>query len=231
MKVEVDISALASLSREVQITPDVIFSPRWKRRSHLAIKRLIDLTVSTTLLTLLSPVFVVLSIAVKMSSPGTIFYRWRVVGQSGRAFVGYKFRSMVSNADELKDKLTDLNEMTGPMFKITHDPRVTKVGHWMRRYSLDELPQFYSVLTGEMSLVGPRPPLVTEYAQFNDFQKQKLSVKPGITCLWQVNGRNSVSDFDDWVKLDLEYIREWSLWLDLKILLRTIVTVFSGSGK
>lgn len=228
---EVDISALSSLSREVQTTPDVIFSPRWKGRSHLAIKRVMDLAVSTILLTVLSPIFIILSIAVKMSSPGTIFYPWRVVGRSGRAFVGYKFRSMVSNADELKDKLQGLNEMTGPMFKITHDPRVTKVGYWMRRYSLDELPQLYSVLKGEMSLVGPRPPLVTEYAQFNDFQKQKLSVKPGITCLWQVNGRNRVNDFDDWVKLDLEYIRQWSLRLDFKILLRTLAAVFSGSGK
>jgi lipopolysaccharide/colanic/teichoic acid biosynthesis glycosyltransferase len=138
---------------------------------------------------------------------------------------------MVSNADDLKAKLEHLNEMTGPVFKLTTDPRITRVGFWLRRYSLDELPQLYSVLLGDLSLVGPRPPLQSEYAHFTEFQKQKLSVKPGITCLWQVHGRNQVSDFDDWVSLDLQYIREWSLWLDMRILFRTFSAVFSGSGK
>jgi lipopolysaccharide/colanic/teichoic acid biosynthesis glycosyltransferase len=117
------------------------------------------------------------------------------------------------------------------MFKITNDPRVTPIGRWLRRYSLDELPQLYSVFVGDMSLVGPRPPLQTEYAQFTAFEKQKLSVKPGMTCLWQVQGRTNISDFADWVKLDLESIRDWSLALDLKILVRTVATVVSGSGK
>jgi len=121
--------------------------------------------------------------------------------------------------------------MTGPVFKITNDPRITRTGKWMRRYSLDELPQLYSVLAGDMSLVGPRPPLVGEYERFSDFQKQKLRVKPGITCLWQINGRKHVTDFDEWVRLDLEYIRRWSLWLDIRILLRTVAAVLSGSGK
>jgi lipopolysaccharide/colanic/teichoic acid biosynthesis glycosyltransferase len=138
---------------------------------------------------------------------------------------------MVANADELKAKLMVQNEMTGPVFKLTGDPRVTAVGTWMRRYSLDELPQLYSVFRGDMSLVGPRPPLFAEYARFTEFQKQKVTVKPGITCLWQVNGRNQVRDFDEWVKLDLEYIQKWSLALDLKILFRTIQAVFAGSGK
>jgi lipopolysaccharide/colanic/teichoic acid biosynthesis glycosyltransferase len=138
---------------------------------------------------------------------------------------------MVSNADELKGRLEPCNEMTGPVFKITNDPRVTAAGKWMRRYSLDELPQLVSVLLGDMSLVGPRPPLASEYERFTDFQKQKLSVKPGITGLWQVSGRNQVNDFDQWVRLDLEYIRRWSLRLDLEILLRTVAAVFSGSGK
>jgi lipopolysaccharide/colanic/teichoic acid biosynthesis glycosyltransferase len=138
---------------------------------------------------------------------------------------------MVVNADELKTQLWSQNEMTGPVFKLTNDPRITKVGAWMRRYSLDELPQFYSVLKGDMSLVGPRPPLVTEYEKFTPYQRQKLAVKPGITCLWQVNGRNGVSDFDDWVALDFDYIRNWSLGLDLKILAQTAAEVLAGSGK
>jgi lipopolysaccharide/colanic/teichoic acid biosynthesis glycosyltransferase len=138
---------------------------------------------------------------------------------------------MCSNADELKAELAQLNEMQGPVFKLTNDPRVTRIGTWMRRYSLDELPQLYSVLKGDMSLVGPRPPLVSEYSRFNEYQKQKLAVKPGITCLWQVNGRNEVRDFDEWVKLDLEYIRRWTPMLDVSILLKTARAVLAGSGK
>ncbi len=209
----------------------LVLSPAWGNPIHLAAKRGIDAVVSSVLLLLLFPVFLVLAVAVSATSPGPVFYRWKVVGQSGRQFVSYKFRSMVANADTLRSQLDSLNEMSGPVFKMTHDPRITKVGSWMRRYSLDELPQLYSVLKGDMSLVGPRPPLVTEYAQFTDFQKQKLAVKPGITCLWQVGGRNQVSDFDEWVKLDLEYIRNWSLYLDLKILLHTVKEVLGASGK
>jgi lipopolysaccharide/colanic/teichoic acid biosynthesis glycosyltransferase len=138
---------------------------------------------------------------------------------------------MYSNADDVKAQLEPLNEMSGPVFKLTNDPRVTKVGGWMRRYSLDELPQLYSVLKGDMSLVGPRPPLRSEYIRFNEYQKQKLAVKPGITCLWQVNGRNELKEFDEWVRLDLDYIRRWTLRLDLWILLKTAAEVFSGSGK
>ena len=209
----------------------LFMSPRWHSHFRLAIKRTLDVTVSAILLLLLAPVFLLLAIAVKLSPPGPIFYRWKVVGCWGRPFTGYKFRSMVANADELRDELTSRNEMTGPVFKIADDPRITKVGAWIRKYSLDELPQLYSVLKGDMSLVGPRPPLVTEFEQFTEYQKQKVAVKPGITCLWQVSGRNQISDFDEWVRLDLEYISRWSLSLDLAILMRTVETVFSGSGK
>jgi len=198
---------------------------------RLGCKRALDVSVSIFLLVLLSPVLLLLAALVKLTSSGPIFYRWRVVGKSGQPFDGYKFRSMVANADELKAELQSRNEMTGPVFKLTDDPRITRLGSWMRRYSLDELPQLYSVLKGDMSLVGPRPPLISEYAQFSDQQKQKLLVKPGITCLWQVSGRNEVRDFDEWVRLDLEYIRNWSLWLDLKILMKTAYVVFAGSGK
>ena len=153
------------------------------------------------------------------------------MGRGGQPFTGYKFRSMIANADVLRDQLSSRNEMTGPVFKIADDPRITKVGAWLRKYSLDELPQLYNVLKGDMSLVGPRPPLVVEYAQFTDYQKQKVAVKPGITCLWQVSGRNKISDFDEWVRLDLEYVRRWSLSLDFEILVRTVGAVLSGSGK
>ena len=190
-----------------------------------------DVIASSTVMLLLSPLYLVLAIAVKLTSPGPVLYKWRVVGKGCRPFIGYKFRSMVVDADQMKDKLEEFNEMKGPVFKITDDPRITALGRWMRRHSLDELPQFYSVLRGDMSLVGPRPPLVSEYVRFTDYQKQKLAVKPGITCLWQVNGRNDVKDFDEWVKLDLEYIHRWTLVLDIKILMKTASEVFAGSGK
>lgn len=200
-------------------------------RVKLAVKRGLDFVVAATALLFLSPLFLVLAVIVKLTSPGPVFYRWHVVGKGGEPFISYKFRSMVQNADQLKAKLEQFNEMKGPVFKLTKDPRVTRVGAWMRRYSLDELPQFYSVLKGDMSLVGPRPPLVTEYARFSEYQKQKLAVTPGITCLWQVNGRNRVTDFDRWVELDLEYIHHWSLGLDLRILLKTVREVLVGSGR
>jgi lipopolysaccharide/colanic/teichoic acid biosynthesis glycosyltransferase len=206
-------------------------SSNWDKPLLVTCKRAFDFAVSLLLLILLAPLFLILAMAVTLSSHGPVFYRWRVVGEGGRPFTGYKFRSMYSNADELKEKLESLNEMSGPMFKLTNDPRVTRLGGFLRRYSLDELPQIYSVLKGDMSLVGPRPPLVTEYVRFTEHQKQKLSVKPGITCLWQISGRNDIRDFDDWVRLDLEYIRRWSLQLDFWILMRTAREVFAGSGK
>jgi lipopolysaccharide/colanic/teichoic acid biosynthesis glycosyltransferase len=206
-------------------------SPNWDKPFLVGCKRVFDMSASALLLLMLSPLFAILAVLVKLTSHGTLFYRWQVVGQEGRPFTGYKFRSMYSNADELKAQLECLNEMSGPVFKLTNDPRITKVGSWMRRYSLDELPQLYSVLKGDMSLVGPRPPLVSEYTRFTEYQKQKLAVKPGITCLWQVNGRNDVKDFDEWVKLDLEYIRRWTPMLDIEILAKTVSEVFAGSGK
>lgn len=224
-------TATSMITAPEQRYEPAVLSPNWHRPLQLVCKRVLDTLVSALSLILLAPVFVVLGAAVKLASPGPIFYRWKVVGKGGSRFTGYKFRSMVTNADELKAKLEAQNEMTGPMFKITNDPRVTPVGAWMRKYSLDELPQLYSVLKGDMSLVGPRPPLVTEYEKFTAYQKQKLAVKPGITCLWQVSGRNDINDFDQWVRLDLEYIRNWSQRLDLHILVRTVGTVFSGSGK
>jgi lipopolysaccharide/colanic/teichoic acid biosynthesis glycosyltransferase len=206
-------------------------SPNWDSALAVACKRVLDIGISALLLVLLAPLFLLLAAIVKLTSRGPVLYRWQVAGKGGRPFTGYKFRSMHSNADALKSQLESLNEMSGPVFKLTNDPRVTRVGGFLRRYSLDELPQLYSVLKGDMSLVGPRPPLVSEYLRFTEYQKQKLAVKPGITCLWQVNGRNNVREFDDWVRLDLDYIRRWSLKLDFWILLKTAAEVFAGSGK
>lgn len=197
-------------------------------QAQLVVKRAVDLVGSAAGLLVLSPLLLAIAVAVKLDSPGPVFYPWRVVGKGGRPFVGYKFRTMEQGADGRKAELMEANEMSGPVFKMRDDPRVTRIGSVLRRYSLDELPQLWSVLTGRMSLVGPRPPLETEWARFTPTQRLKLSVTPGITCLWQVQGRSAITDFDEWVRLDLEYIRTWSLWLDLKILLRTVGVVASG---
>lgn len=194
------------------------------------IKRLADVMVAGGLLIVFSPLLGAIALIVRHSSGSPVLYRWQVVGQYGRPFTSYKYRTMVPNADELKPLLMANNTMHGPVFKIPDDPRVTPVGRVLRRYSLDELPQLWSVLKGDMSLVGPRPPLQSEYARFTEAQRQKLAVKPGITCLWQISGRNNIQDFDEWVRLDTQYIREWSLWLDLKILLRTIPAVVRATG-
>jgi len=211
--------------------PAVLQSRYWQNRFWTGCKRTLDILGSLVLSALLLPLLLPLALLVKLTSPGPVFYAWKVVGRNGEPFTGYKFRSMVVGADQLKSCLLARNEMKGPVFKLTNDPRITPLGAWMRRYSLDELPQLWSVLIGDMSLVGPRPPLVTEYERFTEYQKQKLNVKPGITCLWQVSGRNKVKDFDEWIRLDLEYIRNWSPWLDLNILFRTVGAVVSGSGR
>jgi lipopolysaccharide/colanic/teichoic acid biosynthesis glycosyltransferase len=210
---------------------ELAISPLWQNPTLRSCKRMIDFVFSALLLVLSTPLFVFLAILVKLTSCGPVFYRWRVVGEGGRPITSYKFRSMYRDADQRKAALLARNEMTGPVFKMTNDPRITPLGRVLRKYSLDELPQLWSVLKGDMSLVGPRPPLLTEWEHFTERQKQKVQVKPGVTCLWQINGRNQISDFDDWVQLDLQYIQEWSLGLDLKILLKTIPAVILGKGK
>jgi lipopolysaccharide/colanic/teichoic acid biosynthesis glycosyltransferase len=222
------------LSPNIESSDDcegLIFSPNWSSFTQRRIKRGMDVVGSALLLLILSPLLLVIAILVRLSSRGPIFYRWYVAGEGGHPFMSYKFRSMYADADQVKAQLAHLNEMRGPAFKITGDPRITTLGRCIRRYSLDELPQLYSVLKGDMTLVGPRPPLVSEYEFFTPYQKQKMSVRPGLTCLWQVNGRNRINDYDDWVRLDLEYIRTWSLWLDVEILLKTAREVLRGSGK
>lgn len=210
--------------------PIITYSTTPIKEWDLFFKRVIDIMLSGIGLVLLSPIFLITSLAIKLSSPGPIFYRWHVVGLNKKKFISYKFRTMVNNADDLKKKLIAHNEMNGVVFKMKNDPRITKVGRILRKFSLDELPQLFSVLKGDMSLVGPRPPLATEIPAFKNWHRRKLSVKPGITCLWQCNGRNHINDFDDWVKMDLQYIDQWSLWLDFKILLKTIPAVLTGRG-
>jgi lipopolysaccharide/colanic/teichoic acid biosynthesis glycosyltransferase len=182
------------------------------------------------LLILLSPIMLIIFILIKATSKGPVFFRWNVVGLNKKPFRSWKFRTMVQNADQMKLELLALNEMKGPVFKISNDPRVTRIGRFLRKFSLDELPQLLSVFKGDMSLVGPRPAAPHELARYDSWQRRKLSIKPGITCLWQVHGRNRISDFDEWIRLDLEYIENWSLGLDLKILLRTALAVLKGTG-
>ncbi|MBC8001507.1 MAG: sugar transferase, partial [Opitutaceae bacterium] len=194
-------------------------------------KVLMDLIGSLALLALSIPILGVVSIAIKLTSPGPILFRQQRSGLNGRPFVMYKFRSMVTNAEQLQHELASMNEMSGPVFKVTNDPRITPIGKFLRKYSIDELPQLFNVLRGDMSLVGPRPLPVDEVKRFNDVaHRRRLSVKPGLTCKWQISGRNQVSNFEDWVRLDLEYIDDWSLWLDLKILLLTVPVVLMGKG-
>ncbi len=195
------------------------------------VKQAIDFFWSLTLLVLLSPVFLITALAIKLTSPGPVLFRQQRSGLNGAPFTIYKFRTMVTNAEQFKHELEIMNEMTGPVFKVTNDPRVTPIGRFLRKYSLDELPQLYNVLRGEMSLVGPRPLPVDEVRRFDNLaHRRRLSVKPGLTCLWQISGRNQISDFKEWVRLDLEYIDNWSLALDFKILLFTFPVVLRGTG-
>jgi exopolysaccharide biosynthesis polyprenyl glycosylphosphotransferase len=201
------------------------------RKAYLFCKRISDVLISAILLVFLSPLFLLIAVLVKINSPqGPVFYAWHVLGKNGKPFVGYKFRTMMPRADQLKQQLLAFNEMQGPIFKMRNDPRVTPLGRFLRKFSLDELPQLYSVLKGDMSLVGPRPPFPQEAEGFEFWQRRKLSVKPGITCLWQINGRNEIFSFDEWARLDLEYIDTASFLLDVKILLRTIPAVLFRRG-
>jgi exopolysaccharide biosynthesis polyprenyl glycosylphosphotransferase len=194
-------------------------------------KQLMDFLGALLLLIVLSWLFAIVAILIKFTSPGPVFFRQQRSGLNGSPFTLYKFRTMVSNAEQFKHELEAMNEMSGPVFKVTNDPRVTPMGRLLRKYSLDELPQLFNVLRTEMSLVGPRPLPVDEVKRFENLaHRRRLSVKPGLTCLWQISGRNQISDFKEWVRLDLEYIDNWSLWLDLKILVRTIPAVLVGTG-
>jgi exopolysaccharide biosynthesis polyprenyl glycosylphosphotransferase len=195
----------------------------------LFVKRVVDVVVALLGLLLTAPLWPLLALAIRVGSRGPVLYRQVRCGLRGRRFVLLKFRTMVEDAEKLQTEVAHLNVMDGPAFKAPADPRVTAVGRLLRRSSLDELPQLVNVLKGDMSLVGPRPPIPEEVARYLPWQRRRLAMKPGITCLWQVSGRSKL-DFGTWMELDLAYIDAWSLWLDLKILLLTVPAVFSGRG-
>jgi exopolysaccharide biosynthesis polyprenyl glycosylphosphotransferase len=197
---------------------------------QLLAKRLFDFCSSVILLLAMAPVFVVVAILIRLDSPGPVLFKQERVGLNKRRFRLFKFRTMFNGAEQQQQTLEGLNEAAGPVFKIKDDPRITRVGKFLRRYSIDELPQLFNVVIGDMSLVGPRPLPVRDIDRIDaQWHKRRLSMKPGVTCLWQVNGRSNIS-FEHWVRMDLEYIDKWSLGLDLKILLKTIPAVAKGSG-
>jgi exopolysaccharide biosynthesis polyprenyl glycosylphosphotransferase len=196
---------------------------------QLLLKRILDAVISLIVLIMLSPFMALVAALIKLTSPGPVFFVQKRVGMNQREFKLYKFRSMIANAEERKSDLLHLNEREGPAFKIENDPRITPVGRFLRKTSIDELPQLFNVLTGKMSLVGPRPPLPEEVQKYEWLFRKRLSVKPGITCIWQISGRNNVS-FDRWMQMDHEYIENWTVWLDLQILLKTIPAVLFSRG-
>ena len=206
---------LKELAQENVIVPN-------ENKVYLFLKRLIDIVDSGLGILILIPVFLIIGILIKLEDPkGSVFFSQKRNGLNGKEFNMYKFRSMVHNAEDLLESLMSKNEMDGPVFKIKDDPRITKIGKFIRKTSLDELPQLFNVLKGDMSLVGPRPPIPREVIQYNKYQYQRLLVKPGITCYWQISGRNNI-DFDEWVELDLKYIKERNLFKDIYIILMTL---------
>jgi exopolysaccharide biosynthesis polyprenyl glycosylphosphotransferase len=217
---------VVAVDGDPQIATPGVVSEGWP----FLFKRAIDLSVSLVALIALSPLLLVIAALIKFTSPGAVFFEQKRVGLNKRQFTMYKFRTMVPDAEKIQEELLHLNEMSGPVFKITNDPRVTPLGRVLRKTSIDELPQLLNVLKGDMSLVGPRAMSVRDYQSFNeDWQRRRFSVPPGITCLWQIRGRSSLP-FEQWMELDMEYIDKWSIWLDLQILAQTIPAVLKGSG-
>lgn len=209
--------------------PIVVGFPRRESRAYLVAKRILDILGAAAGVLLCVPLWMIAAILIKLDSPGGVFHaQWRV-GEGGRIFRFYKLRTMYIDAEKRLEELRDHNEMTGPVFKIRRDPRITRVGQWLRRFSLDETPQLIHVLLGQMSLVGPRPPLVEEVLRYERWMTERLSVRPGLTCIWQVEGRNEVP-FEKWVEMDIYYIRNRNFWMDLWLLLRTIPAVLTGRG-
>ena len=196
---------------------------------YLFVKRLLDILGALTGIIILLPIILITAVAIKFDSKGRTIFSQERVGYNGKIFKMHKFRSMVSNAEELKEALMDKNEMSGPMFKIKSDPRVTKVGKFIRKTSIDELPQLLNILKGDMSLVGPRPNLPKEVSNFSEYHKQKLLVKPGLTCYWQVMGRSSIG-FEEWMELDIKYIKERNTWIDIRLIIKTFFVLFGDKN-
>ena len=206
------------------------FYPVKQNEIELLLKRILDIAGAILGIIIFSPFMLVAALGIMIADGRPILYTWNVIGLNKKPVKSWKFRTMIKNADEIKNSLLHKNEMKGPVFKIKNDPRIIPFCGWIRKWSIDETPQFFSVLKGDLSLVGPRPAGPKELEQYESWQRRKLSVKPGLTCLWQANGRNKINDFNDWVKLDLEYIDNWSFLLDLKILLKTIPSIIFGKG-
>ncbi|HUF18425.1 MAG TPA: sugar transferase [Thermoanaerobaculia bacterium] len=214
---------------ELEGVPFLTFTTTPSNEAQLALKRALDVAASLALLAISLPVLGVAALAIRLSSPGSVLFKQERIGLNGRIFTLYKFRTMIEDAHQRRLEVQHLNEMTGPVFKSKSDPRITTVGRILRKFSFDEIPQLWNVFKGDMSLVGPRPPIPEEVWSYERWQRRRLSMKPGLTCLWQVSGRNNV-DFNQWMELDLQYIDNWSPGLDFKILLRTIPAVLSGKG-
>lgn len=211
--------------------PVLVFRSAPEASWQSLLKQVLDISLALIAVIILAIPFALLALLIKLTSPGPVLFRQKRAGLNGEPFTIFKFRTMVTDAEQRKQELESLNEMSGPVFKIKNDPRVTPIGKFLRKFSIDEFPQLFNVLRGEMSIVGPRPLPVDEVKRFDDFaHRRRLSVKPGLTCLWQISGRNEVADFKEWVRLDLEYIDNWSLWLDFKIMWQTIPVVLIGTG-
>jgi exopolysaccharide biosynthesis polyprenyl glycosylphosphotransferase len=225
-----DLKLAHSSAEEVEDDPLITHSTGWVEGWPIFAKRMLDFTISAILIILISPFLLVVAVFIKLTSPGPVLFVQKRLGLNKRRFNVHKFRTMVVDAERQMSQIEHLNEVSGPVFKIKNDPRITPIGRFLRKTSIDELPQLFNVLIGDMSLVGPRPLPVRDYEGFNeDWQRRRFSVRPGITCLWQVRGRSSIP-FEKWMELDLQYIDKWSLWLDFQILLRTIPAVLRGSG-
>jgi exopolysaccharide biosynthesis polyprenyl glycosylphosphotransferase len=214
---------------ELEGVPFMTFTTTPSNETQLALKRALDIVISLLILAISLPVILLVASAIRMTSKGSVLFKQERIGLNGRIFTLYKFRTMIEDAHDRRSEVEHLNEMTGPVFKAKSDPRVTPLGRALRRFSFDELPQLWNVLRGDMSLVGPRPPIPEEVWRYERWQRRRLSMKPGLTCLWQISGRNEV-DFNRWMELDLQYIDNWSPTLDFKILLRTIPAVLTGRG-
>ena len=212
-----------------KLREDEIIQPK-EGPIYLFFKRAMDIIGSLCGIILLSPLLIIVALAIKIEDPkGSIFFSQQRCGKDNKLFPMYKFRSMVSNAEELLEELMEHNEMDGPVFKIKDDPRITRVGKFIRKTSIDELPQLFNIFMGHMSIVGPRPAIPHEVAEYSDYHKQRLLVKPGLTCIWQVSGRNSIG-FDEWMEMDLEYIEKRNLWMDIKLIFKTVGVLFGDEN-